>query len=339
MKTFNHGETKSTFASLASLLILIPAVCCSGKTSAHKLSKKQLPVHSEDWMILPSHGLMLTHYQTGPKHVNGVPVISRRDADISLFSSALSGLTSSQDDFLDWDAELVTDLKNAPLQDASSRDVVTRSGLVHITRNSQGKDAVRIEASPLLAKPLTLSPYNPNRTIKRFTQIKRSSKKQNVKLPKYNPKALSKSKGLQTLLNPTHPQLDVAKGAIIQTKITWYTGHDLLNPYCAQKSGWTPTDSSLIIAVTQEWKQRPKCGDFFEITVVDKHAGQVGKSVIARVVDLCGGCAPERAHADLSKAAFTKLFTLDVGVVSGLAMRKVAPPKKWNVALYGPRVL
>ncbi|WAQ91330.1 hypothetical protein PtA15_14A213 [Puccinia triticina] len=298
MRTFTNGEVKSTFASLASLLILVPAVCCSGKTSGHKLSRKQLPVHSEDWMILGSHGLMLTHYQTGPKHVNGIPVISRRDSDIPLFSSTLTGLTSSQDDFLDWDSDLVTDLKSAPLQSATSRDVVTRSGLVHITRNSQGKDAVRIEASSLLKKPLTLSPYTSNKIAKRFTQ-----------------------------------------GAIIQTKITWYTGHDLLNPYCAQKSGWTPTDSSLIIAVTQEWKMRPKCGDFFELVVVDKNVGQVGKSVIARVVDLCGGCAPQVAHADLSKAAFTRLFNLDVGVVSGLAMRKVAPPKKWNVALYGPRIL
>ncbi|OAV92490.1 hypothetical protein PTTG_06392, partial [Puccinia triticina 1-1 BBBD Race 1] len=339
MKNFTKGEVKSTFVSLASCLILLPAICCSGKTSGHKISKQQLPVHSEDWMILGSHGLMLTHYQTGPKQVNGIPVISRRDSDVPLFSSTLTGLTSSQEDFLDWDSDLVADLKSAPLQTATSRDVVTRSGLVHLTRNSRGQDAVRIEASSLLKKPLTLSPYTSNKTAKRFTPVKRSSSKQKPKNPKVDTKAISKAKGLSALLNSNQPQLDVMKGAIIQTKITWYTGHDLLNPYCAQKSGWTPTDSSLIIAVTQEWKMRPKCGDFFELVVVDKHVGQVGKSVIARVVDLCGGCAPQVAHADLSKAAFTRLFNLDVGVVSGLAMRKVAPPKKWNVALYGPRIL
>ncbi|KAI9601964.1 hypothetical protein KEM48_001253 [Puccinia striiformis f. sp. tritici PST-130] len=325
MRNFTNAEVKSTFASLASLLLLIPAVCCSGKASVHKLSKKQLPLHSEDWMILPSHGMMLTHYQTGPKHVNGIPVISRRDSDISLFSSTLSGLTSSPDDFLVWDADLVADLKSAPLEHLTSRDVVTRSGLVHLTRNSGGKD----EASHPDSLPF-------KKTAKRFIRLKRSSKKQ--KQTKSVSKSISKAKNLESLLN-TNSQLDVMKGATIQTKITWYTGHDLLNPYCAQKSGWTPTDNSLVIAVTQEWKMRPKCGDFFELVVVDKHAGQIGKSVVARVVDLCGGCAPQVAHADLSKAAFTRLFNLDVGVVSGLAMRKVAPPKKWNTDLYGPRIL
>ncbi|PLW30279.1 hypothetical protein PCANC_23356 [Puccinia coronata f. sp. avenae] len=336
MRTFKNAPLSSTFLSLMSLIILIPAVCCSGKTPARKLSKKQANVHTEDWMILGSHGLMLTHYPSAPKRVNGLPVITRRASDISLFSSSIAGLTSSEDDFLKFDAELVSDLKNAPRPHLTSRDVVTRNGLVHLTRDSRGKDEVRLEATSLLPRPITLSHYNNKKHPHRFIQFRRSSKKNQPK----QIKSLSASNDLeQSLFNPTHPQLDVMKGAIIQTKITWYTGHDLLNPYCAQKSGWTPTDNSMIIAVTQEWKQRPKCGDFFELTVVDKHSGQVGKSVIARVVDLCGGCAPQVAHADLSKAAFTKLFNLDVGVVSGLAMRKVAPPKKWNKDLYGPRKL
>ncbi|KNZ45959.1 hypothetical protein VP01_766g2, partial [Puccinia sorghi] len=337
---FNNAEMKTTFVFLASFLVLVPLVCCAGKNSPRKLHKKQMPSPSEDWMILGSHGLMLTHYKTGPKHVNGLPVISRRDSDISLFSSTLAGMTSSPDDIINFDSALVTDLKTAPLAGLTTRDVVTRNGLVHLTRNSKGKDEVRIEASSLLTKPLTLSPYHTKTNSHRFIQVKRSAKKSKAKLIK----SLSRSKSLPSLFNPTHPQLDVMKGAIIQTKITWYTGHDLLNPYCAQKCMsssqiFALRTSSLIIAVTQKWTLRPKCGDFFELSVVDKHAGQIGKSVIARVVDLCGGCAPQVAHADLSKAAFTKLFNLDVGVVSGLAMRKVAPPKKWNKNLYGPRIL
>jgi rare lipoprotein A (peptidoglycan hydrolase) len=42
-------------------------------------------------------------------------------------------------------------------------------------------------------------------------------------------------------------------------------------------------------------------------------AAKNNKSVIVRTVDMCGGCAPGIAHVDLSKAAFTALFSLDVG--------------------------
>ncbi|GAA5922813.1 hypothetical protein JCM1841_000716 [Sporobolomyces salmonicolor] len=52
----------------------------------------------------------------------------------------------------------------------------------------------------------------------------------------------------------------------ISAVITWYTGHDLLNPYCADKSGWTPTDKSYVAAVTQQWGSgRPKCGSFLQL--------------------------------------------------------------------------
>lgn len=96
----------------------------------------------------------------------------------------------------------------------------------------------------------------------------------------------------------------------------------------------------MIIAVTQKWSLRPACGEFLEITTQDSgkkvggedlpfflnanyHAESAfpmnlqQRSVIARVVDLCGGCIPEVPHADLSKAAFTKLYDLDVGRVKG----------------------
>ena len=55
-----------------------------------------------------------------------------------------------------------------------------------------------------------------------------------------------------------------------RTTITWYTGVDLLNPYCDRESKWTPTDDSMIIAVTQKWSARPACGEFMEIQTTDK---------------------------------------------------------------------
>ncbi|KAK9900437.1 hypothetical protein P389DRAFT_157107 [Cystobasidium minutum MCA 4210] len=126
------------------------------------------------------------------------------------------------------------------------------------------------------------------------------------------------------------------KGATILTTITWYTGIDLLNPYCDRKTKWTPTDESMIIAVTEKWSLRPACGEFMEITTQDDKAP---RTIIARVVDLCGGCIPEVPHADLSKAAFSKLYDLDVGRVHGLKMRRVGAPKRWSERLYGPKTL
>ncbi|CAH7673254.1 hypothetical protein BY996DRAFT_4597498, partial [Phakopsora pachyrhizi] len=125
-----------------------------------------------------------------------------------------------------------------------------------------------------------------------------------------------------------------------KAQITWYSGEGLLNPYCVRGSSWTPTDSSLVIAVTKRWKSRPACGEFFEISVVGKRQPlQLGDSVIARVVDLCGGCEAEVPQADLSKAAFLRLFDLDAGLVSGLQMTRVSPPQDWDENLYGPKVL
>jgi len=54
-----------------------------------------------------------------------------------------------------------------------------------------------------------------------------------------------------------------------RTTITWYTGIDLLNPFCDRKTKWTPTDDSLIVAVTEKWSLRPACGEFMEITTQD----------------------------------------------------------------------
>nr|AGT80103.1 expansin [Hemileia vastatrix] len=127
--------------------------------------------------------------------------------------------------------------------------------------------------------------------------------------------------------------LSDSAGLISSSTITWYTGEDLLRPFCADKSGWTPTDNSMIVAVTEQWGDRPKCGDFYQLIAPNQ------KSVTVRVVDLCGGCAPGVPHADLSKAAFTQLYGLDVGMMSGINMKKVAAPSNWNNELYGPKDL
>ncbi|KAL7005889.1 hypothetical protein EMMF5_004625 [Cystobasidiomycetes sp. EMM_F5] len=149
----------------------------------------------------------------------------------------------------------------------------------------------------------------------------------------------AKAVDADTIQKVTDGIADVMKGATIATTITWYTGHDLLNPFCDKQSRWTPTDDSLIIAVTEKWSLRPACGEFLELTTVDAKDGEENRSVVARVVDLCGGCAAGKPHADLSKAAFLKLYALDVGLVRGLKMRLVAPPKVWSTRLYGPKNL
>ncbi|GAA5934543.1 RlpA-like double-psi beta-barrel domain-containing protein [Sporobolomyces koalae] len=126
----------------------------------------------------------------------------------------------------------------------------------------------------------------------------------------------------------------------ISAAITWYTGADLLRPYCADKSGWTPKDSSLIAAVTLDWgKGRPACGSFLQLK-----SPKNNKSVIVRLVDMCGGCAPGIPHVDLSKAAFQQLFALEVGKVTDIEVSTLAGPpfSSWTSklkALYGPQVL
>jgi hypothetical protein len=122
--------------------------------------------------------------------------------------------------------------------------------------------------------------------------------------------------------------------------ITWYTGHDLLNPSCVSHSGWHPTDNSLASALTINWPgSKPKCGDFIKV-----RAKNSNKSIIVRVVDSCGGCASGSAHVDLTLRAFKALYNVNVGLVTGLQASIVSSPVKgkWTskyTALYGPRVL
>lgn len=79
-------------------------------------------------------------------------------------------------------------------------------------------------------------------------------------------------KGATLLCVPYKPMFKTRTdlSLLFRTTITWYTGVDLLNPYCDRNSHWTPTDDSLIIAVTQKWSSRPACGEFMEIQTQDK---------------------------------------------------------------------
>ncbi|KAM0750999.1 hypothetical protein T439DRAFT_223550 [Meredithblackwellia eburnea MCA 4105] len=131
----------------------------------------------------------------------------------------------------------------------------------------------------------------------------------------------------------------VKRATNFKAVITWYTGKDLLNPYCADASGWTPTDNSMIAAVTEKWGPgRPACGSYLQLCTL------TGKAcIVVRVVDLCGGCAPGVNHVDLSIAAFKKLYALDIGLVKGIKVKTLSGPpvstKKWTArlkALYGP---
>lgn len=123
--------------------------------------------------------------------------------------------------------------------------------------------------------------------------------------------------------------------------ITWYNGHDLLNPSCLSNgNSWAPTDSSMVGAVTIAWSTKPPCGEFVKI----RHSNKKNKYVIVRILDSCGGCLAGSAHIDLTTGAFQKLYDLDVGKVYGLQAKIVKAPKshKWSqadVAKYGPKKL
>ncbi|KAH8118407.1 hypothetical protein DFH11DRAFT_670599 [Phellopilus nigrolimitatus] len=115
-------------------------------------------------------------------------------------------------------------------------------------------------------------------------------------------------------------------------KITWYTGHDLLNPSCWSKTDWAPTDNSFACALTlQGWASQPKCFKFLELCNGPK------KCVFVRVVDSCAGCAPGSKHVDLTKAAFSGLANINEGVLN-VQMRQATEPDDWFEDLWGPKV-
>jgi len=122
--------------------------------------------------------------------------------------------------------------------------------------------------------------------------------------------------------------------------ITWYSGHDLLYPSCLSSSDWAPTDDSMVGAVTIAWSDKPPCGQFVKI----RHASDTSKTITVRIMDSCGGCASGVPHIDLTKSAFTGLYELDVGSISGLQATMVDAPVDYtwtddDVAKYGPHKL
>ncbi|KII95240.1 hypothetical protein PLICRDRAFT_169910 [Plicaturopsis crispa FD-325 SS-3] len=113
--------------------------------------------------------------------------------------------------------------------------------------------------------------------------------------------------------------------------ITWYTGHDLLNPSCWSQSGWHPTDASFAAALTMEgWTTRPKCFKFLELCHTPK------KCVFVRVVDTCAGCAKGSKHVDLTRGAFGALADFSAGILT-VQLRAATEPTQWYENLWGPK--
>ncbi|KAI0307346.1 hypothetical protein B0F90DRAFT_1807968 [Multifurca ochricompacta] len=114
--------------------------------------------------------------------------------------------------------------------------------------------------------------------------------------------------------------------------ITWYTGHDLLNPSCWKESVWAPTDNSFACALTLEgWTPKPECFQFLELC----HGTE--RCVFVRVVDTCAGCAKGSKHVDLTKRAFSELADLAQGVLT-VKMRRATEPLEWAETLWGPKM-
>ncbi|KAI9574568.1 expansin family protein [Boletus coccyginus] len=111
----------------------------------------------------------------------------------------------------------------------------------------------------------------------------------------------------------------IAIGKAEDVIITWYTGHDLLNPSC-----WTePTDKSFVAALTLDgWSEKPKCFKFIEL------CKDSTKCIFVRVVDTCAGCEKGSKHVDLTQAAFEELAPLSKGVLN-VQMREASEPTNW----------
>ncbi|KAJ7068171.1 expansin family protein [Mycena amicta] len=107
--------------------------------------------------------------------------------------------------------------------------------------------------------------------------------------------------------------------------VTWYTGHDLLNPSCWANTKWHPTDESFVCATTMVgWTTRPKCFQFVEICNEHKTC------TFCRVVDTCAGCREGSSHLDLTRAAFGHLAAFDQGLLN-VQMRIASKPSNWSV--------
>ncbi|KAI9000917.1 hypothetical protein BD414DRAFT_379025, partial [Trametes punicea] len=162
---------------------------------------------------------------------------------------------------------------------------------------------------------------------------KKVSKKVSEKAAKATPKKLTSSAG-GVLSGSLSKVINSIKGIgkSEPVTITWYTGHDLLNPSCWDNTDWHPTDGSFAAALTLEgWATKPKCFKFLELC----HTAQ--KCVYVRVVDSCAGCAKGSKHVDLTKAAFSSLADLDEGLLTVQMRQATDPVDGWLEDLWGPK--
>ncbi|KAJ6539246.1 hypothetical protein B0H19DRAFT_1177910 [Mycena capillaripes] len=146
------------------------------------------------------------------------------------------------------------------------------------------------------------------------------------------PKSASKATSIGTIAQVIGAVWNGLKGLgqASHVIVTWYTGHDLLNPSCWPNTDWAPTDQSFVCALTlQGWNDKPKCFQFLELCNGPK------KCVFVRVVDTCAGCAKASHHVDLTRSPFGQLANPDQGVVEMMS-RPASKPHEWFEDLWGP---
>ncbi|KAF8211215.1 hypothetical protein K438DRAFT_1806898 [Mycena galopus ATCC 62051] len=141
---------------------------------------------------------------------------------------------------------------------------------------------------------------------------------------------------LETLSRPVSKLVGMlgmkGEGESQAATVTWYTGHDLLNPSCWANTKWTPTDESFICALTlQGWNNKPQCFKFLEVC----HSPL--SCIFVRVADTCLGCAPQSHHIDLTKGAFTALANPSEGLLQMNFRTATDPIDEWFEELWGPK--
>ncbi|KAI0335561.1 hypothetical protein GY45DRAFT_1240357 [Cubamyces sp. BRFM 1775] len=179
----------------------------------------------------------------------------------------------------------------------------------------------------------SLQPRAKKSKAKKTSSKKAAKKKTSVKAAQSTSKKLTSSAG-SVLSGGLTKIINSIKGIgkPEPVTITWYTGHDLLNPSCWENPNWHPTDGSFAAALTLSgWTSKPKCFKFLELC----HSSQ--KCVFVRVVDSCAGCAEGSKHVDLTKAAFSALADLDQGLLTVQMRQATDPADGWLEELWGPK--
>ncbi|KAI8993498.1 RlpA-like double-psi beta-barrel-protein domain-containing protein-containing protein [Pilobolus umbonatus] len=102
-----------------------------------------------------------------------------------------------------------------------------------------------------------------------------------------------------------------ANGLKKRARATWYDGSELDDAACYGTNGlpdYTPTDYDMVAAMPM--KKREHCYKCMKVTNKENK-----KSVIVKVVDVCGSGCPMNNSIDLTLSAFEKLAHRDVGVL------------------------